>query len=124
VLLRLAAITGEPRYAAEAERTLAAFAGGSADSGLFVASYLQAVDFMINGACTIVVAGTTTTSGGLVAAALAGYRPRKVVLHAEASPVPGIAGPVALVCIGTACAPPVSDVAGLRLTLESFGRAG
>jgi hypothetical protein len=124
VLLRLAAITEEPRYAVEAERTLAAFAGGAADAGLFVATYLQAVDFLLSGACKIVVANTTTIGGELRRTALATYRPRKVVVHAEASPVPGIAGPVALACIGTACAAPVTDASALRRTLETFGRVG
>jgi len=123
VLLRLAAITEEPRYAAAAERALVAFAGGAADAGLLVAAYFQAVDFMLNGACRIVVVDTTTTGDRLAGSALAAYRPRKVVVHAEASPVPGLAGPVALVCIGTACAAPVEDAAALRRTLETFGRA-
>jgi uncharacterized protein len=124
VLLRLAAITEEPRYAAEAERALAAFAGGAADAGLFVAAYLQAVDFLINGACRIVVANATTTEHELSRVALAAYRPRKVVVHADASPVPGIVGPVALACVGTACAAPAIDAAALGRTLETFGRAG
>jgi uncharacterized protein YyaL (SSP411 family) len=123
VLLRLAAISEEPRYAAEAQRTLVAFAG-RADAGLSVAAYLQVVDFLLNGACRIVVANATTSGDGLAEAALAAYRPRKVVAHAEASPVPGAAGPVALVCIGTACAAPVANAAALRHTLETFGRAG
>ncbi len=123
VLLRLAAITGEPRYAAQAERTLVAFAGGAADAGLLTAAYLQAVDFVLNGACRIVVADTTTTSDGLAGAALAAYRPRKVVVHEEASRVPASASPRALVCIGTACAAPVAAAAELRRTLETFGRA-
>lgn len=124
MLLRLAATTEEPRYAAEAERTLVAFAGGAPDAGLFVAAYLQAVDFLLNRACHIVVANTTTIDDELRRVALAAYRPRKVVVPAEASPVPGIAGPMALACIGTACAAPVTDAAALSRTLETFGREG
>ena len=128
VLLRLSAITEEPRYAAHAERTLAAFAGAAAEAGLFAAAYLRAADFLMNGACRIVVADTTTKraagSSALARAALTAYRPRKVVAHAEHSPVPGRPGPVALVCIGSACAAPVGEAAELRRTLETFGRAG
>ena len=124
VLLRLAAITEEPRYAAEAERTLAAFAGGAPDAGVFVAAYLQAVDLLLNHPCRIVVATTTTSDDELRRVALSSYRPRKIVVHAEASPVPGITGPVALACIGTACAAPATDAAALSRTLETFGRAG
>jgi len=123
VLLRLGAITDEPRYSAAGERTLSAFAGGAADAGLFVAAYLQAVDLLVGGVCKIVVAEATTTMDGLTGVALATYRPRKVVAHAGASPVPGVAAPVALTCIGTACAAPERDGAALRLTLETFGRA-
>ena len=124
VLLRLAAITEEPRYAAEARRTLAAFAGGAADAGLFAAAYLQAVDFLLGGTCRIVVASATTSDTDLVRESLTAYRPRKVVAHAAASPVRGVAGPVALVCVGTACAAPATDALALRRTLETFGRAG
>jgi hypothetical protein len=124
VLLKLAAITEEPRYAAEAERTLAAFAGAAADAGLFVAAYLQAADLLVSGACRIVVADTTTIPDSLTGVALATYRPRKVVAHSGASPVPGLAAPVALACIGTACAAPARNGTALRTTLETFGRAG
>ncbi len=120
-LLRLASILEEPRYRAAAERTLAAFAG--VEPGLFVASWLRAADFLLTGECRIVVACTTTISP-LVAAALATYRPRRVVVREAESPVPGTPAPVALVCAGTACAAPVADAAALRRTLETFGRAG
>ncbi len=111
-------------YAAEAERTLVAFAGGGGEAGLFVAAYLEAVDFLLHGACRVVVASATTIGEDLAEAALAAYRPRTVVSHTATSPVAGIAGPVALVCVGTACAAPVADAAALRHTLETFGRAG
>ena len=123
VLLRLAAITEESRYAADAERALSAFAG-SADAGLFVATYLIAVDFLLHQPCRVVVADTTTPDSALTPIALAAYRPRKVVVRAAASPVAGMAPPVALVCAGTACAAPVTDGPALRRTLETFGRAG
>jgi len=123
VFLRLAAILEDDGYRREAERTLAAFAG-AAELGLFAATWLRGVDFLLNGACRIVVAETTTTSRPLSSAALATYRPRRVLVHAERSPVPGQAAPVALVCSGTACAAPVSEPAALRTTLETFGRQG
>ena len=123
-LLRLAAITEETRYAAAAERTLAAFAGAAADAGLFVAAWLQAVDLCLAGACRIVVADTTTAAPSLAAAARAQYRPRKVVAHTATSPAPSLTGPVALVCIGTTCALPAQNADSLRRTLETFGRPG
>jgi uncharacterized protein YyaL (SSP411 family) len=123
VLSRLAVITGDDRYAKVAERTLHAFAGSLGDLGLFAATGFRALDLVLNGACRIVVADTTTPSA-LSATALATYRPRRVVVHAAASPVASLAPPVALVCAGTACANPVTDPGSLRETLESFGRSG
>jgi len=123
VFLRLAAILEDDGYRRQAERTLAAFAG-AAELGLFAATWLRGVDFLLNGACRIVVAETTTTGGPLSGAALAAYRPRRVLVHADHSPVPGQAAPIALVCSGTACAAPVRDPATLRATLETFGRQG
>ncbi len=121
VFLRLAAILEDERYRTAGERTLAAFAG-AADLGLFAATWLRGADFLLTGACRIVVAETTTI-GPLTRMALATYRPRRALVHSATSPVPGQALPVALVCAGTACAAPTGDADSLRATLESFGRA-
>ena len=121
VFLRLAAICEEDALRQAGERTLAAFAGAS-DPGLFAATWLRGVDFLLNGECRIVVVNTTTNAE-LSRAALAAYRPRRVLVHAATSPVADTPPPVALVCAGTACAAPVRDAASLRATLESFGRA-
>jgi uncharacterized protein YyaL (SSP411 family) len=121
VFLRLAAALEADRYRDAAERTLAAFAG-AADLGLYAATWLRGLDLLLGGACRVVVADTTT-NGPLAAAALATYRPRRVVVHSPGSPVAGRSAPVALVCAGAACAEPVADAAALRRTLETFGRA-
>ena len=120
VLLRLGAILENEAYRVAGERTLAAFAC-AAELGIFAATWLRGLDFLLNRECRVVVADTTT-SGTLVTAALSSYRPRRVVVHSTASPVPGRPAPVALVCAGTACAAPASDAASLRATLETFGR--
>jgi hypothetical protein len=121
VFLRLAAILEDQRFEEAGERTLAAFAG-AADPGLFAATWLRGVDFLLTKACRVVVADTTN-SRPLARTVLATYRPRRVLVHSASSPVPGRPAPVALVCAGTACAAPVGDPAALRATLESFGRA-
>jgi len=120
VLLRLGAILENEAYRAAGERTLSAFAG-AAELGVFAATWLRGLDFLLNRECRIVVADATTNKS-LSAAALATYRPRRVVVHSATSPVPGRPAPVALVCAGTACAAPVSDAVSLRATLETFGR--
>ncbi len=121
VLLRHAAITEDPSWTERAGRLLQVFAGSAEQSGLFTATYLRAVDWLLNGACRIVVADATT-SPTLRATALAAYRPRKVVVPSATSPVGGVAPPVALVCAGTACAAPVRDAAALLGTIQAFGR--
>lgn len=120
VFLRLGAILENENYRAAGERTLGAFAG-AAELGVFAATWLRGLDFLLNGECRIVVADTTT-NGSLLTTALAAYRPRRVVVHSATSPVPGRPAPVALVCAGTVCAAPVSDGASLRATLETFRR--
>jgi len=47
-----------------------------------------------------------------------------VLVHATAVPGPALRPPAALVCVGTACARPVTDAGSLRQTLETFGRSG
>jgi uncharacterized protein YyaL (SSP411 family) len=123
VLLKLAAITEESAYGRDAERVLTAFAGAAGELGVFAASLLRAADWAVNGACRIVVADTTTQRT-LWRAALSQYRPRKAVVPAATSPVRGVAPPVALACVGTACAAPATTVATLTHTLETFGRVG
>jgi hypothetical protein len=123
VFLRLAAIREDDRLRLQGERTLAAFAGAG-DAGLFAATWLRGVDFLLSGACRIVVADTTTNEHSLSSVALGTYRPRRVLVHAATSPVAGTPPPVALVCAGTACAAPARDAASLRSTLETFGREG
>jgi uncharacterized protein YyaL (SSP411 family) len=122
-LSKLAAIAEDERYATEAERTLRAFAGSLGDLGLFAATAYRALDLLLSGACRIVVVDTTT-SYDLRLTALATYRPRRVLVHATASPVASLSPPVALVCVGAACASPVTDPGSLRRTLETFGRNG
>jgi len=81
-------------------------------------------DFLMAGACKVVVAGTTTSSAALVLEALRTFRPRRVLVH-RPDGAPG-SGPLpsALVCAGTACAAPARTAEALRETLATFGRPG
>ncbi len=121
VLLRLAVLAEEPKYTEKAERLLTAFAGRATELGIHGSTYLRALDWFIKQESKVVVFETTNSSD-FVATALRAYRPRKVVVCAKASPVPGMPAPVALVCAGSACAAPVTTADALRETLESFAR--
>jgi len=121
VLLRLAVIADEPKYKGRAERLLAAFAGRASELGIHGSTYLRALDWLLKGECKIVVSDATTNSD-LAATCLSAYRPRKVVVRKNSSPVPGTPPPVALVCAGETCAAPVTTPDALRGTLESFAR--
>jgi uncharacterized protein YyaL (SSP411 family) len=132
VFLRLHALTGEASHRSEAEASLHAFADGAAALGVFGATYFRALDLLLEGMTTIVVAITTTND--LTGAVLATYRPWKLVLRASspfASRVPhlepapaGLTAPYALLCGPNACSAPVRTVPDLRSTMESFGRTG
>jgi uncharacterized protein YyaL (SSP411 family) len=128
VFLRLHAVTGDAAHRAEAESTLRAFAGGAPELGLHAATYFRAVDWFLSGVSTVVVADTTTTD--LATAAIATYRPRKMVLQAASrvsshlSPLTSsLSPPYALLCSGNSCAAPVRTVSDLLAAMESFGRS-
>jgi hypothetical protein len=120
VLLRLAVAAGEEKYRDRARQLLEAFAGTASDLGIHGATWLRALDWLLNGECRIEVADDLERH--LHREALRHYRPRKVVLPKRRSPVPGTSPPVALVCAGSACAAPVHDSGALRKLLEHLGR--
>jgi hypothetical protein len=136
VFLRLFALTGDEAHRAEAEATLRAFAGGAAELGVVAATYCRALDALLQGMTTIVVANTTTTD--MAATALQAYHPRKVVVRAPAadphhpspitqhlSPITHhLAPPFALLCSGTACSAPARTATDLRAAMDSPGRTG
>ncbi len=136
VFLRLHALTGDTAHRAEAEAALRAFAGGTAELGVFAATCCRALDALLKGMTTIVVANTTTID--LAATALSAYHPRKVVVRvAESDPHPPspitqhlspithhLSPPFGLVCTGSACSAPARSSEELRTTMDSPGRTG
>ncbi|HWO88576.1 MAG TPA: hypothetical protein VNL98_05440, partial [Gemmatimonadales bacterium] len=122
-LLRLAALSGEERYARRAEELLRCFSAAASELGLHAATWLRGADWVITGPCTVEIA-PGPEGQDLAREALTVFRPRKVVIPRRLSPVPGIEPPVALVCAGSACSMPQRDPLGLRRTLETFGRNG
>ena len=129
VLLRLHAATGDEAHRIEAEATLRAFAGSAAELGVFAASYCRALDALIKGMTTIVVADTTTID--LASTALRTYRPRKMVVPSTSRVSPhlspltsSLSPPYALLCSGASCAPPAFTASELHAAMESFARTG
>jgi hypothetical protein len=123
VLLRLGVITGDPAHRERAERLLAAFAGSAGELGIHGATFLRAVDFLLQVECRVLVA---TGDGGadLREAAVRGWRPRRVIVHEAEGSLEGVHVPAAMVCAGTSCALPARTPEELLHTLATFGRKG
>jgi uncharacterized protein YyaL (SSP411 family) len=134
LLARLAELTGAPAWRDRAAETLRAFGGRAAELGLHGATYLLAVDWLLNAGTHLVVVGP---SGDPAAAemhrdALRTYVPRRVIQRIVGQarrPLPpavlgmlgrGIA-PAGYACRGQSCRPPAQDAAAWRETLLSLG---
>ncbi len=138
-LIRMHAFTGEDRYYAFAKKTLEAFAGIAPQYGLFAASYGLAATLFAHHPIQVVITGDSNdpVAQALEAAAHRVFRLGKSVLRVtpETSQLhlPGAlketlrhlpAGkPLAVVCSGNTCLPPISDPEQLIAVLEN-GVAG
>lgn len=138
VLDRLYAFTGERLYRDWAEKTLEAFAGRVPQYGLFASTYGLATLLHTRGVLQVVILGAADEpkSAELEKAANEVYRFGKSVLRvtpeqiASASLAPAQRETLphldatkaqALVCVETACYPPISDSAELQAMLGEAG---
>jgi uncharacterized protein len=136
---RLYAYTGNSRYQQEAEATLNAFAGIVPQYGLFASTYGLASVLHARHALQIVVTGTAGDEAAerLARAARSFYRFGKAVLRLtpellSGDPLPAALHetlpnlpadtPMALVCAGTRCYPPVREAGKLIELLRQIGR--
>jgi len=134
VLDRLYSLTGETLYREWAEKTLEAFIGLVPQYGLFAGTYALAALLHARGALQVVITGAAgdPKADALARAAHEIYRFGKSVLRAtpeqlasgalpaalrETLPHLDAAVPQALVCAGTTCFPPVSDLQELTALL-------
>ena len=136
-LLRLDALTHDPRYRERALEVLQAFAGSARRIATAMATYIRAVDWATAPVTTVVVVGAPGDgeAEALLRAALRTYRPRTVVRRLD----PGDRAAVgelpealramvtgearrAYVCVGQSCAPPVDRPEALVELLREFGR--
>ena len=134
VLLRLAALTGEGRYRAIAERALATITPFAARYPTGFATWLQAIDLSLADLAEVAIVGPLDdpATRALIRVAAGAYAPARVIAAAalgpEASAIPLLrdrplrdALPTAYVCRGFACQAPVTEPAALRAQLLGPG---
>jgi len=135
VLDRLASLAERPDFSAKAEETLALFASKAADYGLFASTYGLALFSHLEPPVEVVVIGDRKEerTSDLLATAYQTPRANKRVFEFSPEVIkngelpPGLAAtlpylpladaPLALVCVGSSCRPPVSTPEGLRALL-------
>jgi hypothetical protein len=132
LLLQLAALGGDPRFAEAADRALEAFAPHAARAPMGFAHLLEALDARLGGFTQIVIAGehSDPATRALAAAATAGYHPNRVVALAEpgrdappelrallAGKTPVAGRPAAYLCRDFTCQRPATAPAELTAAL-------
>jgi len=129
-LIRLAQNSGQPRFGAAAERALGYFSGTYKDLGLFAADYAIAVERQLDAPVRVTITGPPQDPGTLAmirAAHLARIPFRSIevldpAIHNEELEAAGYgyAGkPIAYICLGSSCQPPVTDPEVLPGRLEA-----
>jgi len=131
VLLRLAGLAVEPRYAELVQRSLSQVQPLLARYPLGFAQWLIALDYALSHPCEIAIVGTPEASDtrAMLDVCTTGYRPHQIVAlgapDAEASAIPllqdrtQIEGrATAYVCVDFACRAPVTDPVALRALLK------
>jgi uncharacterized protein YyaL (SSP411 family) len=133
VLLKLAALTGEGRYRAAAQRAVATVLPFLARYPTGFANWLSAAHLAVEGIDELAIVGTPSdpATEALVAVAASGFRPDVVVAaaaEAGSSAIPLLVGreliggrPTAYLCRDFACRLPVTDPAALRAQLSERG---
>ncbi len=140
VLNRLYYLTQDTRFRDYARRTIEAFAGRAREEGTIVAAFGIATEEYLEYPTTAVVIGRATdpVATSLHKAALATFRPGKIVIRVEPDRVdrqqlpaavrPVLDGigperwPLAFVCSGTACALPTASPTDVTSLVRNFGR--
>ncbi|MFM8560643.1 MAG: thioredoxin domain-containing protein [Solirubrobacterales bacterium] len=122
-LLRLYALTAEPGYRDQADRTLALLGQVAVRHPQSFGHALLGLDWQLGGAREVALAGD---DGTLAAVVRGGYRPRLVLAGGDPGGVPLLAGrdavdgrPSAYVCEDFTCARPVGDAAELEALLAT-----
>jgi uncharacterized protein YyaL (SSP411 family) len=135
-LSRLYGYTGEKSYQDKAEETLEVFAGVAEQFGIFAATYGIATLLFAKGHTQVVIIGAGEKADQLYAAAVAPFALNKAVLRlahnevvaqnlppALAETLPNLPGlregkPLAAVCSGSTCRPPIHEADELTKVLR------
>ncbi|HLQ22268.1 MAG TPA: thioredoxin domain-containing protein [Gemmatimonadales bacterium] len=132
VLVRLAELTGEAVWRDRAAELLRAFAGRASELGLHGATYLSAVDWLLNPPNHLVIVGPADdpVAAEMHQDALRAYAPRRVVQRVAdgTGPLPPAilgmrergGGAAGYACRGDSCSPPATDSRAWRETLLSM----
>jgi uncharacterized protein YyaL (SSP411 family) len=133
--MRLHELTGDARWRQRSEELVRAFAGSARELGLYAATYLLAVDWLLNPATHLVIVGEPTDAvvQSMHHAAMAGFVPRRIVQQLVPDepanrPLPAaLSGMVAAgsaprgyACTGNTCSQPAEDVPAWEATLEAL----
>jgi len=130
-LMRLSWLTGDSSYSEIAEKTLRVYNADYERYGISAATYALALDSHLNGYTGITIIGPPKSKlfSQLKEKALGLYSGRRFILYldsrTDADRIHQLgyepkATPVAYVCAGKTCGPPVSDPAQIETTLTSL----
>ncbi len=126
-LLRLAALTNEPAYRADAVGVLQIYAATFEGAGAFAASYARALQRYLAPELRLHVVGHAAQTDAFREAALRlpAACAIRTVAPAEAHDLdlPADPHPAAYLCVGTTCAAPVRDASGLRDAYDALAAA-
>ncbi|MDH5576948.1 MAG: thioredoxin domain-containing protein, partial [Betaproteobacteria bacterium] len=126
-LSRLAALTGDTRYADAAERTLRLFLPGVRAQPAGYATLLMALEEWLEPPATAIVRGAPEALRAWTGAMAREYLPRTLVLAIPAGlgglpPLldkPGSSGVQAWLCRGAVCLPPLDSIDALRMACSA-----
>jgi uncharacterized protein len=129
-LLRLSWVTGDDSFEKLAERTIKLFADDYERYGIMAASYAVALELLLNGPVGITILGGKSKEAEALREKARGVYPfRRYILQLDPAKdslrikqlgYDGASAPVAYVCVGKVCGPPLKDPSLIEPTITSL----